>query len=95
MPVDKPIVAITAAQIAAASKAASATLTAVPGEWPEKNIVLAVLAGVGVAGGIVVSALTLGLVPAIVAGVPAVATYVAGLYSASPTAVAKFGGAAK
>jgi hypothetical protein len=103
MPNDKPIVQINAAQqaaatakqIAAATEAASTALTAVPGAWPEKNIVLAVLSGVGVAAGVVTAFATMGVSAAIMVAVPAIATYVGGLYSASPTATAKFGTAAK
>jgi hypothetical protein len=103
MPNDKPIIGINAAQQAAATaqqvanaaEAAQTALTAVPGDSPEKNTVLKVLAGVVVAGGVVTSILTMGIVPAIPVAITAIGTYIAGLYTASPTAVAKFGSAAK
>ena len=100
---DKPIIGITAAQQAAASakqianaaEAAQTAINAVPGAWPRKNIVLAVLSGVGVAAGAVVAVATMGIAAALPVVIPAVVTYVGGLYSASPTATAKFGTAAK
>ena len=103
MPIDKPIVGINAAQQAAATaqqvanaaEAAQTALTAVPGAWPKKNIILAVLSGVGVAAGAVTAIATMGVSAGLMVAIPAVVTYVGGLYSASPTATAKFGTAAK
>jgi hypothetical protein len=100
---DKPIVGITAAQQAAATaqqvanaaEAAQTALTAVPGDVPQKNLLLKVLGGTVVVAGAVVAFATMGIVPAIVVVVPSVTGYIAGLYQASPAAVAKFGSAAK
>ena len=92
---DKPsIVARDAQQAAAVAQQAADAVNAIPGV-PNKGIILHVLAGVGIVGGAVATALTAGTVPAIVAGVSAVAIYIAGWLNPTPTAVAQFGAGAK
>lgn len=94
MPIDKPSVVETAKQVAYATQQAEQALSATPGV-PQKAVIIHVLTGVGIASGILVTALTLGTVPAIVGGIGAVSAYIAGWINPSPAAVSSFGTAAK
>ena len=92
---DKPgIVARDAAQAAEIANQAAAAVSTIPGV-PNKGVILHVLGGVAVVGTAVATAITAGTVPAIIAGVVGVTTYIIGWLNPTPTAVSQFGQSAK
>ncbi len=92
---DKPaIVARDAAQAAAAAEKVAAAINALPPSATRNNV-LKVLAGVGWAAGVVITATTAGIPMAIIGGVPSLVGLISAWMHPTPQAVAAFGAAAK